>query len=297
MYTMESFIAEPVSVAADGSMVPTTIVASDGFPVAATRYLTRGSSEGVVLIAPGAWFRQCTYEKFARYLASRGLEAVTWDWRGIGNSKYEAGRRDRRLSMRAWAWQDYEAMLLWGSKRAGTRPLVLVAHAFGGQALGLAASAPLVRRAVFVAAPEVAHVPSGRLPRWTRRALWHAGVPMLTRLFGGLPLSLAGNCEDLPAGVARDLARWSRSPGYFGHWEGHARLSIPLLSYSFSDDPIAPSEAVEALLRRYSGAQRQHRLLRPPAGSRRRDAHCRFFQEGMNPGVWESAADFLLAST
>ena len=133
MYTMESFIAEPVSVAADGSMVPTTIVASDGFPVAATRYLTRGSSEGVVLIAPGAWFRQCTYEKFARYLASRGLEAVTWDWRGIGNSKYEAGRRDRRLSMRAWAWQDYEAMLLWGSKRAGTRPLVLVAHAFGGQ--------------------------------------------------------------------------------------------------------------------------------------------------------------------
>ena len=45
--------------------------------------------------------------------------------------------------MRAWAWHDYEAMLLWGSKRAGARHLVLVAHAFGGQALGLAASAGL----------------------------------------------------------------------------------------------------------------------------------------------------------
>ena len=150
---------------------------------------------------------------------------------------------------------------------------------------------------MFVGAGEVAHVPAGSLPRWATRALWHAGVPVLTRLLGGLPLSLAGNCEDLPAGVARDLARWSRSPGYFGQWEGHAQLAIPLLSYSLSDDPIAPPEAVEALLRRYARARRQHRRLRAPAGSRRRDAHCRFFQEGVNPGVWESAADFLLAST
>lgn len=288
---------EPLPAASAGSMVPTTIVASDGFPIAATRYLTSGPSEGVALIAPGAWFRQCAYEQFARYLASRGLEAVTWDWRGMGNSRYEAGKRDRRLSMRAWAWNDYEAMLTWGSKRSGRNPLVLVAHAFGGQALGLASSAALVQRAVFVGAAEVAHLPSGRLRRWARSILWHAGVPALTRILGGLPLSLAGNCEDLPAGVARDLARWSRSPAYFGHWEGHSRLAIPILSFSFSDDPIASPEAVEALLRRYSGAERQHRLLRPPAGSRRRDAHCRFFQEGTNPGAWESAADFLLAST
>lgn len=275
-------------------MVPTTIVASDGFPVAATRYLPTGPSRGVALIAPGAWFRQCAYEKFARYLASQGLEAVTWDWRGIGKSKYEAGRRDRRLSMRAWAWHDYEAMLLWGSKRAGSRPLVLVAHAFGGQALGLAASAALVSRAVFVAAAEVAHVPGDRLPRWARRALWHAGIPVVTRLLGGLPLSLAHGCEDLPAGVARDLARWSRSPSYFGHWEGHARLSLPLLTYSFTDDPIAPPEAVDALLRRYARAERQHRRLRPPPGSRRRNAHSRFFQAAI-PGTWEAAVDFLLA--
>lgn len=276
-------------------MVPTTIVASDGFPLAATRYLPGGPSSGVVLIAPGAWFRQCTYWPFARYLARRGLEVLTWDWRGIGNSKYEVGARDRRLSMRAWAWQDYQAMLTWGSTRAGDKPLLLVGHAFGGQALGFAPAAALVDRALFVGATDVGHRPAGLLRRWTRQVLWHAGVPALTQLLGALPLSLASDCEDLPFGVARDLARWSRSAGYFGHWEGHASLSIPILSFSFSDDPIAPPDAVEALLRRYGRAQGFHRRLRPPPAARRGEAHCRFFQEGVIPGLWDSAADFLLS--
>ena len=291
---MESLAAEAI---ANGSMVPSTIVASDGFPLAANRYLPGGQSEGVVLIAPGAWFRQCAYEQFARYLARRGLEVVTWDWRGIGDSRYEAGKRDRRLSMRAWASRDFEAMLTWGSTRAAHKPLLLVGHAFGGQALGLASSAELVQRAVFVGAADVAHLPAGGVRRWARRMVWHAGVPVLTRILGGLPLSLTSNCEDLPEGVARDLARWSRSSTYFGRWEGHSRLSIPILSYSFSDDRVAPPEAVEALLRRYRQAKRQHLHLRPPPGARRRDAHYRFFQEGVLPGLWESAADFLLSRT
>lgn len=291
---MESLAAEAV---ADGSMVATTIVASDGFPLAATRFLPAGASRGVVLIAPGAWFRQCAYEPFARYLAGRGLEAVTWDWRGIGDSRYEAGRRDRRLSMRAWAWRDYEAMLTWGSTRAAHKPLLLVGHAFGGQALGLAPSAERVQRAVFVGAGDVSHLPAGLFRRWVRRATWHAAIPMLTRIVGGLPLSITSNCEDLPGGVARDLARWSRSANYFGRWEGHSRLAIPILSYSFSDDPVAPPEAVDALLRRYDNAERQHRELRPPSGARRRNAHCRFFREGAIPERWESVADFLLSGT
>ena len=120
---MEPVVAAPRT---DGSVVPATIVASDGFPLAATRFLPADASRGVVLIAPGAWFRQCEYASFARYLARRGLEALTWDWRGIGDSRYEAGTRDRRLSMRAWAWRDYEAMLSWGSTRAVHKPLLLV---------------------------------------------------------------------------------------------------------------------------------------------------------------------------
>lgn len=289
---MEPLVAAPRT---DGSVVPATIVASDGFPLAATRFLPADASRGVVLIAPGAWFRQCEYASFARYLARRGLEALTWDWRGIGDSRYEAGTRDRRLSMRAWAWRDYEAMLSWGSTRAVHKPLLLVGHAFGGQALGLAPSAELVQRAVFVGAGDVSHLPAGLFRRWIRRAAWHAAIPMLTRVVGGLPLSITSNCEDLPGGVARDLARWSRSATYFGNWEGHARLAIPIRSYSFRDDLIAPPDAVQALLSRYSRAGGQLLLLDPPPGARRSGGHGRFFQEDALPGLWESAADFLLS--
>ena len=107
---------------------------------------------------------------------------------------------------------------------------------------------------------------------------------MLTRVVGGLPLSITSNCEDLPGGVARDLARWSRSATYFGNWEGHARLAIPIRSYSFRDDLIAPPDAVRALLSRYSRAGGQLLLLDPPPGARRSGGHGRFFQQDALPG-------------
>ncbi|MES2306280.1 MAG: alpha/beta fold hydrolase [Gemmatimonadota bacterium] len=285
-------MAFPCDNSTGGAVARLTLVASDGFPLAAIRYRAQGETKGVVIIAPATGVRQKYYGAFASWLASRGYDAITWDWRGVGDSRHEMVPGDQRLTMRAWGERDLEAALVWGKCRAAGRPLHFVGHSFGGQALGLAASAPAVTRAVMIGAGEgyFGHWPVPT--RWALAAFWYGVMPTLASLLGYFPSSRFGLGEDLPSGVARDWARWCRNPEYLGTWGGHARLTLPVMAYSFSDDWIAPHRAVDALLGRYPSARKTHWHLTPRHLGTEAIGHFGFFREGVTPKLWRESADF-----
>ena len=63
------------------------ISARDGFALAATRYLPDQSNEIVALIASATGVKRRFYDAFARFLAGEGFVAITFDYRGIGDSR------------------------------------------------------------------------------------------------------------------------------------------------------------------------------------------------------------------
>lgn len=276
-----------------GAVAPLTLVTEDGFPLAATRFRALAPMRGVVVIAPAVGTRMAGYAPLAEFLASRGFEVLTWDWRGIGDSRHEAGPMDRRLTMRACGECDLTTAIGWALRRGDGVPVSVLGHAFGGHALGLAANASSIARAVLVGASEpwIGHWP------WPARAPWrlvcHVAVPLLASGLDRFPASWFGLDEDLPAGVAREWARWARRRGSFASWEGHARLTIPMLAYSFSDDLRAPRAAVDALLVRYASATTTHRHFTPDALGRTEVGHFGFFQPGVAPTLWDEVATFL----
>lgn len=269
-----------------------TLVTEDGFPLAGTRWLAEGEHRGIVLVAPATGAPQRFYQPFAEFLASRGFDVLTWDWRGIGESRHEARLRDQRLSMRAWGEQDLAAAIAWADRRsvAGGR-ISLVGHSFGGQALGLAPNARRLTSAVLVAAQDgyYGHWPASQ--RWMLACLWHVAMPAAATVLGRFPSSRVGLGEDLPAGVAREWARWCRHPEFLGSWDGHAAIDTPMLALSFEDDRIAPRAAAAALLRRYSRARIAHEH-QPATGL----GHFGFFRPGRATALWERVARFLQAS-
>lgn len=275
------------------AVAPLTLVTEDGYPLAATRYRARATLRGLVVIAPATGVRMRYYAAFAEFLASQGFEVLTWDWRGIGDSRHEAGLRDRRLTMRAWGERDLAAAIGWAARRDQSTPVLLVGHSFGGQALGLASNADRVARAVLVTAQHgwLGHWPAR--DRLLLRPLWHVVMPILATVLGRFPSSWFGFGEDLPSGVARDWARWGRRREHCGTWLGHGRLHIPMLVYSVSDDRLAPPAAVEALIRAYSQAPVRRRHLRPEELGLAALGHWGFFRLGMVPSVWAEVADFL----
>src|SRR5690606_2350602 len=84
----------------DAAGRPVRIPATDGLGLAATIF-GDGTLRGTALIVPGAGVARRLYAAYGRYLASQGFAAVTWDWRGTGESR-PASLRGFHCTMRDW---------------------------------------------------------------------------------------------------------------------------------------------------------------------------------------------------
>jgi len=267
------------------------IPAADGFPLAATVFEPTGGAEQVVLIVPATGVVRRIYADYARHLVQAGFAAVTWDWRGTGESR-PGSLRGFEASMRGWGRDDLAGVIAWaGSNLNGG--MTAVAHSFGGQALGLAPNAGAVRRIVTIGS----QIGYWRLwpasVRYKYALLWFLVLPILTRLAGRFPSRLFGLGEDLPRGVALEWASWCRSPDYLGTWSGHGALRAPLLAIAFSDDIYAPRPAFEALHARYGSSEKSLRWIAPAEVGRDYVGHFGFFRKGLVPQVWDETARWL----
>lgn len=278
----------------------THVLARDGYPLAASIFEppedARGSAR-VVVVASATGVRRSYYARFAAWLASRGTRVVTFDYRGIGGS-----RPERLTSLDAslvdWAELDLASVVRWVATEFGDGRTSLIGHSVGGQLLGLLPDPTLVRAVVMVGSQSGDYrLWPGVADRARLSALWYAIVPGIASTLGYLPGSL-GIGEDLPGGVAREWARWCRTPGYVvgadgdARRDGYRRLRAPVLAFGFDDDDYAPPAAVDALLELYENARVTRRQV-----SRReaRVGHFGFFRERFRPTFWKEAAAFLEA--
>ena len=83
-----------------------TLTAADGYQLGAALY----GSGRPVLIMPATGVPQSYYAKFAAYLAERGFTALSFDYRGIGRSRFTDVRK-LAARMRDWALLDGETFV------------------------------------------------------------------------------------------------------------------------------------------------------------------------------------------
>src|ERR1700729_639334 len=137
-----------------------TFPAVDGYALGATLFLPRGAKQHAVLINSATAVPRRIYRRFAGYLARRGFAVLTYDYRGIGDSRQralEGFNRPKSLvgfkaTMVDWAALDITAAVSVMRERYHHLPLTYVGHSFGGQALGLLSNNTDVKRALLVAA-------------------------------------------------------------------------------------------------------------------------------------------------
>lgn len=274
------------------------IAARDGFRLAATLFEPEGARDrgAAVLINSATAVPRGYYDAFARFLVDRGFSVVTYDYRGIGASRPKS-LAGFRAGLWEWAEKDQAGAIDWVSQHLRPRRLLVIGHSVGGQIVGMADNNNKVDALLAVAAQD------GYLGHWPRRAQpmlalrWYVMAPVLTRVFGYLP-GWVGIKEDLPAGVAREWARWCRRPGFLfqGAEErrrGFERFDRPLLAYSFADDGYAPRPAVESLLSFYANAERSHRHIALREAGAESIGHFGFFRQRFQDSLWREAADWL----
>ena len=273
--------------------------AADGFLLGGFtwRHAVQDTQRPVVIINAATSVRCRHYSRFADYLFANDFDVITYDYRGIGESR-PASLKRLKASWSDWGALDFEAMLKRAQREFPDQPIDVVGHSFGGCAAGLGASGRLIRRLVTVGAQFAYWRDYAPAHRWRMLGKWHVVMPLITMLYGYFPGKRLGWLEDTPAGVVRDwstpTARYERRPsGQDLHIRNFAAVTAKALAISVSDDPYGTIPAIERLLGYFTHASNTHLRIAPEDIGEKEVGHFAFFRSAYQATLWPIALSWL----
>ncbi len=271
-----------------------TLTAADGYPLAATHFPGRG--EQFLVLAGATAVPRRYYRRFALHAAARGVDVLTVDYRGIGDSL--RGRlRDLDADLSHWCTLDLGAAVGWA---AGRGPTWLVGHSLGGHAIGRLPD-PGLLRAAYVCGTGAGWTGWMTRPEALRvRLLWDVVAPPSTAVLGYLPMRALGLGENIPAGVYRQWRRWSRLPRYFFDDPGAAAVTgpfaavrLPIAAAVATDDAWAPPASRDAFFIGYPAAPVDRIDVTPAELGVQRIGHMGYFHSDVGRLLWPRMLSWL----
>ncbi|MBV4475458.1 alpha/beta hydrolase family protein [Pseudomonas botevensis] len=265
------------------------------------RHTLPDAQRPVVIINAATSVRCRHYSRFAAYLFGNGFDVITYDYRGIGESR-PAVMKGLKASWSDWGALDFEAMLSRAQREFPGQSIDVVGHSFGGCAAGLAASGHLIRRLLTVGAQFAYWRDYAAEHRWRMFGKWHVVMPLITLFCGFFPGKRFGWLEDTPTGVVRDwstpAARYERRPSGRALMEKtgvlpFANVRAKALAISISDDPYGTIAAIERLLDYFSHAQKTHLRIEPQDIGEKEVGHFAFFRSAYQATLWPIALTWL----
>ncbi|MDD0989783.1 alpha/beta fold hydrolase [Pseudomonas sp. TNT2022 ID681] len=274
-------------------------VAGDGFSLGGFvwQHAEPDPQRAVVIINAATSVRCRFYSRFADYLYAHGFDVLTYDYRGIGESR-PTSLRGFAASWSDWGAVDFEAMLGRARREFAGQPIDVVGHSFGGCALALAPTATQVRRVVTMGAQFAYWRDYALGQRLQLLAKWHVAMPLLTRLYGYFPGKRLGWMEDTPAGVVRDWTTRTHRYELRPSGQGLGRLpagggKAAILAISLTDDPFGTVAAIERLLGYFEQSRRVHLRISPREIGEREVGHFAFFHSRFEARLWPIALGWL----
>ena len=290
--------------AQDVLSLPFTLHAADGYPLAAHHWSHPSlTPRAIVVINPATAIKAAYYHRYAKFLVTNGMAVLTYDYRGIGDSRSGSLRKMRKASKLDWGRYDCDAALAWAHRNCAEVPVYMVAHSIGGLLLGLAKNNTCVEKCITVGAQYAYwrdYEPGQRIGMWLR---WHALMPALTALLGYFPAKFLGWHEDLPAAAAYE---WAFRPArledaYRGtdtdvlaHFAG---MTGDILAIGMTDDPFGTEAALDRLLAYFNHSNRVHIRISPESTGETSVGHFAFFHERFKATLWQQSLAWFEAGT
>jgi predicted alpha/beta hydrolase len=277
----------------------------DGTALAARFYPCRGAIKGAVLIGGAMGVRQDYYAPFAQWLAAQGFAVMSFDYRGMGDSRTPAQTKSLRgfdADLFSWA-RDYDRAIDALRERTPGVPLYLIGHSLGAQLPGLLHNRARIDGLLSVAAG------SGywrdNAPPLKRIVLyfWHVLVPVATALCGYFPGKRIGKVGDLPRGVILQWRRWCLDPRYHVGAEGAAvreqfeQVRFPVVALSITDDELMTERGTQVLVDCYANAPRRVERIAPADVKATRIGHFGFFRDQFQSSLWARSVALLQGFT
>jgi predicted alpha/beta hydrolase len=248
-----------------------------------------------VIVGPATAVAQTYYFKFCQYLADHGFDVLTFDYRGVGQSRIGAIGNYAGIGFSDWATQDYPAVIEHMHTLHPGQPLYIVGHSVGGWMPGATPASSRINGILGVAALSAYWPLMARPHRYGHWLTWNTLVPLTTRILGYWP-GWAGLKIDLSAKLGREFAQWAQLPGFlfdapqFDARGNAARFTGQLHLLQIADDPWGTPAAVSALQPHYPNAKSNvMETLKPADYGVKQVGHLNFFRSAHTETLWPMA--------
>lgn len=267
--------------------------AADGYVLSGSYFLSSNPTKAMpVLICPATGVRQSFYYAFARWLSKEGYRTLVFDYRGIGSSLAEPHVRKSKARKQEWGELDMPAALEWLLEKTEASQAILIGHSAGAQLVGLMPNHQSISHLIAVSASS-GYVGNIKYPTKLAAVFFtYAYIPLTVKLLGYAPARWIGWGEDLPPMIARQWARWCRTPGYlesdFGvsvEHDYYNKITLPITLLSADDDPLATKDNIDDWLRLMPFATKKIVRLNPHALGCGPIGHVNMFR-GSRAKVW-----------
>lgn len=263
----------------------------DGCSISARVYPSETPARGIVLIVPAMGVVQTYYSAFAGWLSKQGFRVYTFDYRGIGASRW-CSLRDLKADVFDWARLDVAAMVDIAADHDPALPLYWIGHSLGGQIFALVPNHARAARMVTVACGSGywrENAPGLKRTVWW---MWYVAAPVALKLYGYFPGKRLRKIGDLPHGVMAQWRRWCLNPEYVVGAEGdtvraaYAAVNTPVTSISFTDDEYMSARNVDSLHDFYVNARQRRMRFDPAQLGMQRIGHFGFFRPTAEASLW-----------
>ncbi|MCA4898263.1 MAG: alpha/beta fold hydrolase [Bacteroidota bacterium] len=270
-----------------------TITARDGYPLAATWRQPSTDMKGVIQFHGGTGIPQQVYGNLAAFLSEQGYATITFDYRGIGESKPET-LRGFQASLHDWS-VDMTSVFDWVISTYPNAKKTIIGHSMGGQLIGLMENHAHVHQ-LFLIASSTGYWSDMSSPyKWLMPPLWFVFIPVTTAIYGFAHAKKIAQGENLPKGVALQWRKWCIDSRYFERDFRESnipvyfdQIRVPLTSIQITDDPIANHITANKILAYYTNAQVQVRKVTPSDLNVEKIGHTGYFSRRFKDSLWQN---------
>lgn len=270
------------------------IEARDGYKLSATIQRPISKIKGVIQINCGTGIPQKVYFNLANYLTEYGYITVTYDYRGIGDSK-PINLKEFEAKIEDWGILDMTSIFDWIINEFPNEKKIIIGHSMGGQLVGLMDNYHKIDKLILIASSTGYWKDMSSPYKWLMPPLWFLFIPLTTFIYGYANAKKIGQGENLPKGVAIQWRNWCINPNYFDdHFQKSntrlffEKLTIRLKSIQITDDPIANELTSNKILKYYKSANIQIEKISPEQLGVKKIGHTGFFSRQFKDTLWNN---------
>lgn len=265
---------------------------SDHNLISVTVFEPQNPNGKLLLINSATGVKQQIYFSFAKYFAENGFTAITYDYRGIGDSKPKK-MNGFHATMRIWGTDDFKTVTDFIKKNYQNHQKFCLGHSVGALIIGMNENAHIFDKFIFVATQD-AYIGNLKANIAASAVLgFGIAVPLTTKFFGYFPAHRFGLGESLPKGVAYDwrtliLNKKSTSRLYekiATHFSKDLKQETFIIHAE--DDPWVTMKGMENLMNNvYPHLKKTYREIKVSDSEKGEIGHINFFRS-FNKSLWK----------